>query len=185
MSDFKGFESDRYKQHDAIIKKLVAEFNKDKAKFIDCSTEQAKGIADLSEALVKSWAIQESGGNDTRSLAAWAKDPLQVNVPGDWSDYKTSTGLKKPTHRNEGTAEQNIRAAISWLARKGFGKSGQPPKNRAAAVFDGWQVALQRYNGRSALTSNGQKYRDNYAKQIITRAENPGKHIEIQLPKPV
>jgi len=138
VATLKGFDTERYQQHDAIIKKLVAEFNSDKAKFVNSTSEQAKAIPNLTDVLVKSWAIQESGGGDVRSLAAWSKDPMQVNVPGDWSDYKTGIGLKKPLTRNEGLLEGNIRAAIIWLCRKGFGKSAQPPQNRVSGSFDGW-----------------------------------------------
>lgn len=134
--------------------------------------------------MVKSWVIQETGGNDARSLAAWKIDPAQVNVPGDWSSYKQSTGLTAPTKRNEGTVDQNLKAAIIWLARKGFGKSGQPPQNRQGASFDGWQKALERYNGRSVKTTNGKAYSVNYAQQIINRANKPTKQHFIQLPKP-
>lgn len=181
---FQGFTSPRYAQHDQVITKLVTTFNKNKATFIGATSGQAGGIPDLSGALVKSWIIQETGGNDARSLAAWAVDPAQVNVPGDWSPYKLSTGLSSPVSRNEGTVDINLKAAIVWLARKGFGRSGQPPVNRTTASFDGWQTALERYNGRSAITSNGKQYCINYAQQIVARAANPTSSYPIQLPKP-
>lgn len=141
-------------------------------------------LPDLTEELVKSWIIQETGGNDTRSLAAWKVDPAQVNVPGDWSGFKQSAGLTAPIKRNEGTIDQNLKAAIIWLARKGFGKSGQPPQNRQGASFDGWQKALEHYNGRTVITANGKAYSVNYAQRIIDRANNPGTQYFIQLPKP-
>lgn len=184
MVRFQGFMAPRYAQHDQLICKMVLTFNKSKDTFIGATAGQKKGMADLSEALVKSWIIQETGGNDSRSLAAWAVDPAQVNVPGDWSSYKQSAGLGAPTRRNEGTVEVNLKAAIIWLARKGFGRSGQPPNNRISAAFDGWQIALERYNGRSVSTSNGKSYCVNYAQRIVDRANNPSQLYPVELPKP-
>lgn len=184
MPNIQGYSSPRYQEHDILITTLVSEFNKNKSLFIGSTVSQANNIPDLTEIFVKSWIIQETGGNDPRSLSAWKIDPAQVNVPGDWSAFKQSTGLTAPTQRNEGTAQQNLKAAIIWLTRKGFGKSGQPPKNRETATFDSWQKALERYNGRSISTSNNLAYNINYAQRIIDRAHNPTKHYIIQLPKP-
>lgn len=184
MVKFQGFTDARYAQHDVLISRLVSTFNASKGAFFGGTSAQATGVPNLDEALVKSWIIQETGGNDARSLAAWAVDPAQVNVPGDWSAYKQTMGLSMPTSRNEGAVDVNLKAAIIWLARKGFGKSGQPPVNRTSATFDGWQVALERYNGRSVTTSNNKAYCVNYAQRIIDRALHPAKFHAIQLPKP-
>jgi hypothetical protein len=72
-----------------------------------------------------------------------------------------------------------LKAGIILLSRKGFGKSGQKPK--AAGTFDGWQVALQRYNGRTDLRGNGKMYSQNYADAIWARAQDPkvAKPIEL------
>ncbi len=184
MPIFAGFTTSRYQEHDALIKTLVNEFNKNKQMFVGGTASQISKIPDLSEALIKSWIIQETGGNDVRSLAAWKVDPAQVNVPGDWSPFKQFIGLSSPSKRNEGTVNQNLKAAIQWLTRKGFGKSGQPPSNRTSAMFDGWEQALTRYNGRSVKTTNGKAYNVNYAKRIIERANTPTTHHRIELPKP-
>jgi len=184
MTSFQGFTAPRYQQHDQLITRLVKEFNNNKQTFIGAAASQTTSLPNLTEALVKSWIIQETGGNDSRSLAAWKVDPAQVNVPGDWSSFKQSAGISAPTKRNEGTIDQNLKAAIIWLARKGFGKSGQPPQNRQSASFDGWQKALERYNGRSVKTTNGKAYSVNYAQQILDRANTPTKQHFIQLPKP-
>ena len=101
------------------------------------------------------------------SKAAWPIDPEQVNVPGDWSDAKIDLGLTKPVKRNEGTAEGNVRAAIKFLARKGFGKSGQATRKRPEGFFDGWPVA--RY------------YSDAYSEKIRKRAENPNLFVPIEI----
>ena len=38
-------------------------------------------------------------------------------------------------------------------------ESGQPPQNRTEGFYDGVEVALERYNGVTAETTNGQMYR--------------------------
>ena len=178
---FRGFEDARYQQHDALIAKMTAEFNADKAKWCGGTTNQAAKIADLTSAQVKSHMIEESGGNGPRSKAAWAVDPLQVNVPGDWGREKELVGLVKPAKRNEGTAEQNVRAAIMYLSRKGFGASGRPASERPKGFFDGWQKALQRYNGRRDRTDTDRWYSDEYADKIIRRANNPDLFVPIEI----
>ena len=135
---FKGFENARYQQHDEVIDKYVADFNSNKAIYAGCSEEQVKEIPNLDENLLKSMMIQETGGGDKRSRAAWEKDPLQVNVPGDFGPEKLCLGLKKPKKRNEGTLEGNLKAAIMYLVRKGFGRSGKAPCE--TSTFDGWKM---------------------------------------------
>ena len=110
---FRGFEDKRYQVHDELIAKLVAAFNADKKGWTGGTPEQAAKVGDLTPALVKAHMIEESGGNGPRSKAAWAVDPLQVNVPGDWGVEKELVGLTKPTKRNEGSLENNVRAAIN------------------------------------------------------------------------
>ena len=178
---FRGFEDARYQQHDALIAKMTAEFNADKAKWCGGTTNQAAKIADLTPAQVKSHMIEESGGNGPRSKAAWAVDPLQVNVPGDWGREKELVGLVKPAKRNEGTAERNVRAAIMYLSRKGFGASGRPAAERPKGFFDGWRRALQRYNGRRDRTDTDRWYSDEYADKIIRRANNPDMFVPIEI----
>ena len=138
-------------------------------------------LSDITPAMVKSHMIEESGGNGTRSLAAWAADPLQVNVPGDWSEEKTLLGLKKPAKRNEGELSDNVRAAIMYLSRKGFGQSGRPAKDRPTGFFDGWSDALRRYNGRRDRTDTDRYYSDEYAEKILRRAEDPDLFVPIEI----
>ena len=145
---FRGFEDKRYQVHDELIAKLVKAFNADKKGWTGGTPEQAAKVGDLTPALVKAHMIEESGGNGPRSKAAWAVDPLQVNVPGDWGVEKELVGLTKPTKRNEGSLENNVRAAIKYLSRKGFGASARPAASRPKGFFDGWLDALRRYNGR-------------------------------------
>ena len=178
---FRGFEDVRYQAHDELIVKMAADFNAHKAAWCGGTDGQAKKIADISPAMVKSHMIEESGGNGARSLAAWAADPLQVNVPGDWSDEKTLLGLTKPTKRNEGELKDNVRAAIMYLSRKGFGTSGRPAKDRPKGFFDGWKDALRRYNGRRDRTDTDRYYSDEYAEKILRRAEDPDLFVPIEI----
>lgn len=182
---FRGFEHSRYQIHDALIAQMTAAFNADKASWTGATSAQTAKIPDISPALVKSHMIEESGGNGRTSLAAWAVDPLQVNVPGDWGEEKTLVGLTKPTRRNEGSVENNIRAAIKYLARKGFSSAARPAAERPKGYFDGWKRALQRYNGRRDRTATNRYYSDEYADKILRRAENPDRFepIEIKLAK--
>lgn len=178
---FRGFEHPRYQRHDELIAKLVREFNAGKAKASGATVFQAAGIPDLTPALVKSHMIEESGGNGPRSKAAWEVDPLQVNVPGDWGDEKKLVGLLKPSRRNEGTVEQNVRSAIRYLSRKGFSASARPAAERPAGFFDGWRRALQRYNGRRDRTDTDRYYSDEYADKIMIRAHNPDVFVPIEI----
>ena len=178
---FCGFESARYQQHDALIARLTAEFNANKAAWCGGSAEQAAKIKNLTPAQVKAHMIEESGGNGPRSKAAWAADPLQVNVPGDWGEEKKLVGLAKPAKRNEGTAEANVRAAIKYLSRKGFGVSGRPASARPGSTFDGWREACRRYNGRRDRTDTDRYYSDEYADKIMRRAANPDLFVPIEI----
>ena len=177
---FRGFEDDRYQEHDALIVRCVDEFNRKRAEGAGATAAQAKGIPQLTTAIVKSHMIEESGGRDRKSLAAWDVDPQQVNVPGDWSDAKKDLGLVKPSKRNEGTVEGNIRAAIRYLSRKGFGVSGQRAANRPTGKFDDWRTALRRYNGRNADKVDGKSYSETYADHIVERAKDPSRFVAIR-----
>ena len=178
---FRGFRSDRYQKHDALIARLTKEFNADKAGWCGGTPAQAAQIPDITPALVKAHMIEESGGNGPRSKAAWAADPLQINVPGDWGEEKKLLGLNKPTKRNEGTAEANIRAAIKYLSRKGFGVSGRPASVRPSGTFDGWRDACRRYNGRRDRTDTDRYYSDEYADKIQRRAANPDLFVPVEI----
>ena len=178
---FKGFEAARYQQYDAIIAKIVDEFNRDPSRWTGGTAGQAGSIPQITAAQVKAHMIQETGGGDVNSRAAWARDPLQVNVPGDWNPYKKYLGIKEPRRRNEGSFEKNLRAGIMLLARKGFGVSGQPAANRPDGAFDGWPRALQRYNGRSDKAADGRKYSEAYSERIRQRASSDD---EVPIPIP-
>lgn len=179
---FKGFEKPRYQQYDALIRKFVEDFNRKPAAWAGGTSGQGAGIPRITAAQVKAHIIQETGGGDSRSRAAWARDPLQVNVPGDWNPYKKYLGLKEPRRCNEGSGEKNLKAGLMLLVRKGFGVSGQPAGNRPDGSFDGWARALQRYNGRSDKAASGKPYSEAYSERIRQRAEHPGEEVPIPIP---
>ena len=178
---FRGFEDARYQMHDALIARMVGDFNAHKAAWCGGTAAQAAKIRDLTPALVKSQMIEETGGNGPGSKAAWAVDPLQVNVPGDWGAEKELVGLKRPARRNEGTPEANVRAAIMYLSRKGFGASGRPAAERPKGFFDGWPTACRRYNGRRDRTDTDRYYSDEYADKIIRRAADPKSFVPVEI----
>ena len=178
---FRGFEDPRYQEYDQLIARLTAEFNADKAKGCGGTAQQSAKIPDLKPAVVKAHMIEETGGNGARSKAAWAVDPLQVNVPGDWGSEKELVGLVKPAKRNEGTAEGNVRAAIRYLSRKGFSTSARPAAERPKGFFDGWLQALRRYNGRRDRTDTDRYYSDEYADNIMNRPNDPDTFVPIEI----
>ena len=178
---FRGFEDKRYQAHDELIAKLVKEFNADKKGWTGGTLEQAIKVSNLTPALVKAHMIEESGGNGPRSKAAWVVDPLQVNVPGDWGVEKELGGLTKPAKRNEGSLENNVRAAIKYLSRKGFGASARPAASRPTGFFDGWLDDLRRYNGRRDRTDTDRYYSDEYADKIMKRAKDPNAFVPIEI----
>jgi len=178
---FRGFEDARYQAHDALIARLTAEFNANKAEGCGGTAKQADGIAELTPAMVKAHMIEESGGNGPASKAAWEKDPLQVNVPGDWGEEKALVGLTKPSKRNEGTVERNVRAAIRYLSRKGFSAAARPAAERPKGYFDGWSAALRRYNGRRDRTETDRYYSDEYADKVMKRASNPDLFVPVEI----
>ncbi len=176
---FSGFEDDRYQKHDALILRLTAAFNANRIEHVGAAPGQAVVLPELAPAIVKALMIEESGGRGPRSLAAWEVDPLQVNVPGDWVEAKADLGLKKPERRNEGSLEGNLRAGIDYLARKGFGASGQAVSRRPGAYFDSWRTALQRYSGRTDPLHDGRAFRAAYAERVLRRAFEPGQFVPI------
>lgn len=178
---FRGFEDDRYQEHDDLILRLVDDFNHNRGLWAGATVRQAARIHDLPPDLVKAHMIEETGGGDRGSRAAWCVDPQQVNVPGDWNRHKAALGLVRPRRRNEGNAETNVVAAIRYLSRKGFGVSGQPAANRPSGSFDGWYMALQRYNGRNDEAADGRAYKEAYAERVVQRANDPDAFVPISI----
>lgn len=174
---FEGFTKERFEELDIIIASLVVDFNNNKSTWVGCTNEQANKIDDISPLFLKSFFIQESGGSPT----AWRCDPGQANVPGDWDDEKTKLGLTKNTKSNEGDLYTNAKAALIILARKGFGASIKPTAGRReTAYFNGWTVALHRYNSNPKMHGNREHYKI-YAERIIQRANNPQIYVPIEI----
>lgn len=170
---FRGFEDTQYQLHDDLVVRLVSEFNADPAKWADATVEQAESIHELSPSLIKALMIEESAAMPGRRPEAWTRDPMQINIPHNWRDWKVDIGLTQPTERNTGTPEQNIRAGIMYLVRKGFDVSGKPAREFPDKEFEGWVVALKRYNGRVDGTTDGRKYKSAFAERIATRFSEP------------
>ena len=78
-------------------------------------------------------------------------------------------------------AENNVRAAIMYLSRKGFGQSARPAKDRPSGFFDGWPDALRRYNGRRDRTETDRYYSDEYAEKIVRRVSDPDLFVPIEI----
>ena len=103
--------------------------------------------------LLKAWAMVESGG----SKAAFLRDPLQANNPGDWANEKTTiAGLAKGQTM---TPELSAQAALKWLEYKG---SLRGPSA-------GYRTALENYNGNKKKYphTEGLPHHKWYARQII------------------
>ena len=98
---------------------------------------------------------------------------------------QTICGLSLSQKHNQGSVEQNLRAAIIWLVRKGFGDSGQPPASRQRATFDGWQVVSQRYNTRKDAPKKAKLYSQEHAQHIVNRIITPSKCCPIKYPKSI
>ena len=128
---FRGFEDARYQEHDALIAKLVREFNADKKGWTGGTEAQAAKVGDLTPALVKAHMIEESGGNGPRSKAAWAVDPLQVNVPGDWGVEKELVGpAAGERSRRLGRREGARRARQALETQRGNGRAKRPRRDK-------------------------------------------------------
>lgn len=174
---FVGYEDDRYQSNDFFIRRSTFKVNHNPKKLIGLTDEQVKEWRaahpdGIDPSMIKSLMITETGGLDAQSKAAFAADPLQVNVSSDdWSDYKADLGLTKPTARNEGDLENNILAAIRWLMRKGYGRSGVAPKDAVRpqgrpATYDGFNQAVLRYHGETQIGA------DRYLGNTLLRYDN-------------
>jgi hypothetical protein len=103
--------------------------------------------------LLKAWAMVESGGSE----AAFMRDPLQVNNPGDWANEKTTiAGLAKGQTM---APELSAQAALKWLEYKGS----------LRGTWAGYRTALENYNGNKKKYphTEGLPHRKWYARQII------------------
>lgn len=181
---FRGFEDARYQKYDDLIVKLVDEFNADPAPWAGATSEQAATIHALDPSLVKAQMLEESYLMPGRQEAAWNHDPMQVNIPRNWCDWKADVGLKKPTERNTGDPETNIRAGIMYLCRKGFDISGKPAREFPDRRFAGWFSALQRDHSRLDGAAEGRFRNSSYAGRIADRLHNPDNFVPVVIVLP-
>jgi hypothetical protein len=88
--------------------------------------------------LIKAQVRVEAG----RDAKAYNSDPMQVNKPGDWDDYKFDMGLRRGQAPGP---ELGIRAGLGWLDYKSYryDKHGNP------GAFIGYPAAMTAYNSRS------------------------------------
>jgi RHS repeat-associated protein len=119
--------------------KLVTEGN------ASIPTSALSDIPDLDPTLVKAVAMQESAIG-----SGGVNDVMQVNVSGDWNEFKSQYGLSKGGATN---STLSINAGIRVLATKGF-KGGVDYNSTTGArtfEFQGWDKAVESYNGGGTL----------------------------------
>ncbi len=111
---------------------------------------------------LKAQAMIESGGEGDKE--AFLRDPLQVNNPKDWAPEKANIGLTGKSQVM--TPATSAAAALEWLDMKGHRTSiltnGKLDRSYVSKAY-----ALKKYNGRSALRSDGHVHSDWYSTQII------------------
>jgi hypothetical protein len=108
-------------------------------------TSALSDIPDLDPTLVKAVAMQESAIG-----SGGVNDVMQVNVSGDWNEFKSQYGLSKGGATN---STLSINAGIRVLATKGF-KGGVDYNSTTGArtfEFQGWDKAVESYNGGGTL----------------------------------
>src|SRR5258708_12808780 len=95
----------------------------------------------VSPQMMKSWMMQESGGN----RQALESDPFQVNNSGDWvADKAARAGL---TEGQVMTPQTSADAALKWLQYKGSVHDSRG----AATSYRGNRAALMGHNGQDYL----------------------------------
>lgn len=119
--------------------------------------------------LMKSWMMEESGSSADR--AAFARDPFQVNNPGDWAPEKERiAGLREGQTM---TPEASADAALKWLAHKARLHRGENNKVQRGPYWTSYE-ALRNYNANRDFggrdQSNPSNRHDNrYAGRILGR----------------
>lgn len=147
---FPGYEQEWHQANDRMIVRVVEDFN--------AAMGWGAGHPNrLDPALVKAWALQESGGHRTIFTGG---DMMQMNNPGDWAPEKVWFGVERGARL---TPEQSLRAALLWAYYKGeetrpmrsdAAEDGWYPTERNGETLEGyqsrftnWRRALTRYNG--------------------------------------
>lgn len=155
---FAGYEADWHQMHDAMIVRVVDEFNQRMGWY--------PGHEDrLDPSVVKAWALQESGGH--REIFTRG-DMMQMNNAGDWAPEKEWFGVQRGERLSP---EESLRAALQWAYYKGEEtrpirdgriSDGWYPTLRGGEVLEGyesrftsWTRALTRYNGGGVADYHG------------------------------
>jgi len=113
---------------------------------------------------LKAQAMIESGSSGTRT--AFATDPLQVNVRGDFTPDKAQvTGL---TLGQTMTPKISAEASLKWLLHKAEIRGA----NGGVKGYRSMHDALRNYNGNARVYPNqgGLEHREWYANQILLLA---------------
>lgn len=155
---FAGYEQDWHQMHDAMIVRVVEDFNRQKG--------WHEGHASrLDPAIVKAWALQESGGH--REIFTRG-DMMQMNNAGDWAPEKEWFGVRRGERLSP---EKSLRTALEWAYYKGEEtrpirdgriSEGWYPTRRGGEILEGyqsrftnWTRALTRYNGGGVADYHG------------------------------
>ena len=163
---FPGYDSPWHQANDALIIDVVMAFNAEKGWTPDHPDF-------LDPAVVKAWALQESGGHQDVFAQG---DMMQMNVPGDWVPEKQWFGVQNRQEQLD--PRKSLEIALNWAYYKGEitraqgGNSASPgwhDTQRGTQAFPGyesqftnWDRALDGYNGGGV---------ENYAAQINRRLD--------------
>jgi hypothetical protein len=116
----------------------------------------------LTPHLVKSWIMEESGGD----RSAFQSDPMQVNKQADWK--KTGVDKHRILGLTEGqamTPQTSIPAGLDWF----YDRGAIHDSGHKVTGFRNLPNALSRYNARANVDRNGLPHYQNYATDILGR----------------
>jgi hypothetical protein len=170
LPEFAGYDSPWHQANDALIIEVVQAFNAEKG----WGPEHENY---LDPALVKAWALQESGGHQDVFAQG---DMMQMNVRGDWAPEKQNFGL---TGKNEKIdPRKSLEVALRWAYYKGEitraktgetnGEGWHDTQRGTKSVpgyesqFTNWDNALDDYNGGGV---------HDYSESINRRMDNAGR----------
>lgn len=175
MSTFKGFEADRYQAHDPYFMSVAIDFYFNRSSYSGGGDNLPERMLDPN--ILKSMALTETGGTAINSRGQWWTNPLSSDNLGDEAGYKQylSPG---------GDLAANIKRATEILTRKGYGTSGNPMRMRPSGTFDGWHVAVERYNGNyreKYRKADGRHHAEHYVEKVMKRVDNPGVYVPLQM----
>ncbi len=170
LPEFAGYESPWHQANDSLIIEVVQEFNAEKG-------WGPEHPSYLDPAMVKAWALQESGGHQNVFAQG---DMMQMNVPGDWVPEKQNFGLTGKHEKLD--PRTSLRIALHWAYYKGeitraktddadsegWHDTQRGTKSVAGyeSQFTNWDNALDDYNGGGV---------HDYSESINRRMDNAGR----------